>query len=409
MPRFGCQGELRLNRLSGKNGKNALMEIAAAYPENPPDFLLHYKYLAAVRRVARGGAHGYNNIFTGLGGQITMLRQERGMLSDIPERRTDLIGDLLRRGTEQTAILSGIARGEETETRSNSPLLPATRAVDLLNCISRVHRFELVSRVQQERFVCSAQEVIMLLFYLGENCVDATPDGGSVVLEAGREDAGSGDNANPDLILSFRDRGPGISAGILSAVGTPFITRSSEAPYRGLGLYAAQILAEKNQGRLVFSRSAAGETVVSAVFPLVDHGKRAIPQDADIKEESSRNDLGRHCFLVVEDDEAMRTLLLNRLQRRGHMVFCVDTCKEALEEYSLLFDIITTILMDVGLCDTSGYECYQHLRGINPQVRIIFMSGQDSMIPKEIEGNTVFLQKPFTMAQLEKAVYDVHI
>ena len=65
--------------------------------------------------------------------------------------------------------------------------------------------------------------------------------------------------------------------------------------------------------------------------------------------------------------------------------------------------------MDVGLRDASGYECYQKIMGINPQARIIFMSGQDAMIPEEIERDTAFLQKPFTMDQLEKAVCDVHI
>ena len=57
----------------------------------------------------------------------------------------------------------------------------------------------------------------------------------------------------------------------------------------------------------------------------------------------------------------------------------------------------------------SGYECYQKLQVVNPRARVIFMSGQDAMIPKKIQGSTVFLQKPFTMDQLEKAVRDVQI
>ena len=117
----------------------------------------------------------------------------------------------------------------------------------------------------------------------------------------------------------------------------------------------------------------------------------------------------KQCFLVVEDDEAMRTLLLNRLQRRGHMVFCVHTCAEAMEEYALLHEIITTVLMDVGLQDSSGYACSRRIAAINPQARIIFMSGEEATIPKEITGNSIFLQKPFTLNQLEKAVRDVHL
>jgi hypothetical protein len=36
------------------------------------------------------------------------------------------------------------------------------------------------------------------------------------------------------------------------------------------------------------------------------------------------------------------------------------------------------------------------------------MSGQEAMPPQENAGNTVFLQKPFTLEQLEKVVCDAH-
>ncbi len=157
-------------------------------PEHLQDLLLQHKYLGAVRRVARGVAHGYNNIFTGLGGQIAMLQHEVALPSDLSSNRNELVGGLLQRGIEQTAILSGIARDADTDNRSHFPLVPATKVVELLNCISRVHRFELTSKVQHEKFFCNTRDIVLLLFYLGENCVDATPEGGVVVLEVRRED-----------------------------------------------------------------------------------------------------------------------------------------------------------------------------------------------------------------------------
>ena len=66
-----------------------------------------------------------------------------------------------------------------------------------------------------------------------------------------------------------------------------------------------------------------------------------------------------------------------------------------------------TVLMDVGLRDASGYECRRKLLAINRQVRVIFMSGQQEIAPREITRKSVFLQKPFTMDQLETAVQDV--
>ena len=388
------------------------MEISAAArlsPEHLRDLLLQHKYLAAVRRVARGVAHGYNNIFTGLSGQITMLQQESAVLTDLSSKRNELVGDLLKRGIEQTAILSGIAREADTDSRSHLPLVPAAKALELLNCISRVHRFELLSRIQQEKLVCNPRDIVLLLFYLGENCVDATPEGGCVVLEVCREETAAG--PAPELAFRFRDRGPGLPEGIRARLGEPFVTGGDPSPNRGLGLYSALILAGRNKGRIAYSRSTADETVTGVIFPLAAEEARARPSEPDTaeKERRTKNELIKQCFLVVEDDEAMRTLLLNRLQRRGHMVFCVHTCAEAMEEYALLHEIITTVLMDVGLQDASGYECSRKIAAINPRARIIFMSGEEAAIPKKITGNPVFLQKPFTLDQLEKAVRDVHL
>jgi CheY-like chemotaxis protein len=381
-------------------------------PEHLQGLLLQHKYLAAVRRVARGMAHGYNNIFTGLGGQIALLRQDTDLPSDLSCKRAELVGDLLDRGIEQTAILSGIARDGDNATRSHYPLALAAKTVDLLHCISPVHRFELVSAVQKETFVCNARDIVLLLFYLGENCVEASPDGGVVVFEVCREETDTG-LGPPELTFRFRDRGPGFTDHILAVLGDPFVTTRDGSPYRGLGIHAAQVLAGRNNGRIIFSGRSGDETVVSAVFPVFPvaaekPGVRAPEIAAGEPKNRIKNELKRQCFLVVEDEAAIRAMLFHKLQHRGHMVFCVPSCEQALEEYALLHDIITTVLLDVGLPDAGGYECYRKIVEINPRARIIFMSGQDAPPPQENAGNTVFLQKPFTLEQLEKVVCDAH-
>lgn len=373
--------------------------------EGPPaNLLLHYKYLAAVRRVARGVAHNYNNIFTGLAGQTTILQQENALLGEVGSKRCELIGDLLQRGIEQTAVLSGFAKDVEHDLRLQSPLLIAGKVLELLRCISRVHRFELINRLHQGRILGNFREIQLLLFYLGENCVDATPDGGPIILELAEE----GDNGGGEMIsFCFRDQGPGIADTLVARLGAPFVTTQSDGPGRGLGWYAARILADRYGGSLHLARTEEGNCV-TVLLPRTTEEQHQ-PLSPTPSSLLRRTEIGKQCFLVVEDDEAMRKLLLNRLQRRGHMVFCVDTCVEALEEYSLLYDIITIVLMDVGLRDDSGYECCRKMVEINPAARVIFMSGQEEMAPKEMAGRTVFLQKPFTIDQLEEAVHDVQI
>lgn len=367
--------------------------------EQLEQLLLHQKYLTAVRRVARGVAHNYNNIFTGLGGQANMLLQEAALPISHDDKRSGLINQLLQRGIEQTAILYNFTRDDPGQSCPQSPLLVAGKAVELLNTVSRLHRFHLRCETTREKIAGKVRDLVLLLFYLGENGVDATPEGGEIDLLVSSP-------AQRQVAFTFADKGPGFAPEQAAAFGKPFNTKKDPACGRGLGLYAATILAARYGGTLA-SRREGNLTLVSATLPQVIEEQSSLPADATADRLKPQS-LPRQCFLVVEDDEAMRTLLLNRLRRRGHMVFCVDTCAEAVEEFLHLHDIITTVLMDVGLRDGSGYECCQRLMAIAPQARVVFMSGEHEPPRESCPGDIVFLQKPFTMDQLEQAIVYVH-
>jgi CheY-like chemotaxis protein len=209
------------------------------------------------------------------------------------------------------------------------------------------------------------------------------------------------------VVFTFADEGPGFAAEQAAVFGKPFNTHQDPDSWRGLGLYASTSLAARYGGTLA-NRRQGNVTLISATFPLLTEEQPIRPTGTSTRRLKPQS-LPRQCFLVVEDDEAMRTLLLNRLQRRGHMVFCVDTCAEAVEEFLHLHDIITTVLMDVGLRDDSGYECCRRLLAISPQTRVVFMSGEHEPPRESCSNDFVFLQKPFTMDQLEQAIVDVHL
>ncbi len=112
----------------------------------------------------------------------------------------------------------------------------------------------------------------------------------------------------------------------------------------------------------------------------------------------------RETFFVVEDDEAMRDLIVSSLQRRGHVVFSAETCGEALEDFEFVHEAVTVLLIDIGLTDSDGFECMKKMLTISSQVKVIFMSGEDIGKQKYNKYNAAFLKKPFTVKEIEELV-----
>ncbi len=64
---------------------------------------------------------------------------------------------------------------------------------------------------------------------------------------------------------------------------------------------------------------------------------------------------------------------------------------------------IPFLLTDVMMPGINGREVAEQLRRMNPQMKVIFMSGYSDRILSnagELQLSTLYLQKPFTVAQL---------
>jgi CheY-like chemotaxis protein len=104
--------------------------------------------------------------------------------------------------------------------------------------------------------------------------------------------------------------------------------------------------------------------------------------------------------LLVEDEEAVRELLVSVLERAGFEVHAARTAEEALElERQRRFDVLLT---DVALPTMTGPELARDVRRRSPGTRVLFMSGYagDSLDAAESGGPRAFIQKPFSSRDL---------
>jgi two-component system cell cycle sensor histidine kinase/response regulator CckA len=113
-------------------------------------------------------------------------------------------------------------------------------------------------------------------------------------------------------------------------------------------------------------------------------------------------------ILVVDDDEAVLTIVARMLKRRGYLTR-VAASGEAAEEILEREGEVDLIVADLRMPGISGVELVRRARARYPQVAAIYISGHvenPAPLPEgEAEAGTV-LEKPFSGEQLLKAVGD---
>ena len=111
-------------------------------------------------------------------------------------------------------------------------------------------------------------------------------------------------------------------------------------------------------------------------------------------------------ILIVEDDEAVRTLVARQLTRNGYDVRTAAGPLEALE--AIRDWDVHLLLMDMGLPGMHGLDLVHLLRGANLGIPAIAITGEqlDADVA-QAAGFLHLLIKPFGLDELLKAVRDV--
>lgn len=107
--------------------------------------------------------------------------------------------------------------------------------------------------------------------------------------------------------------------------------------------------------------------------------------------------------LVVEDEELMRRLIQRALERGGYRALCVPSAEDALARLARE-DGFALALVDVTLPGMSGVDLASILRRERPAMRLLFITGADTITARALWRQGPVLPKPFTPMQLLDAV-----
>jgi DNA-binding NtrC family response regulator len=112
-------------------------------------------------------------------------------------------------------------------------------------------------------------------------------------------------------------------------------------------------------------------------------------------------------ILLVDDEIPLLQLLEKYLQRQGHQVEIQSRSEQALRSFEKAPHNYDLVIADLGMPDLPGDTMLQHMLAIRPDVPVLICSGSPffvSTLPKVLEKQVAFLQKPFAPKMLSEAI-----
>ncbi|HEX7240583.1 MAG TPA: ATP-binding protein, partial [Longimicrobiaceae bacterium] len=228
------------------------------------------------------------------------------------------------------------------------------------------------------------------------------PGGGRLTVETALDDALPGGAVS----LRVSDTGTGMDRATVERIWEPFFTTKDAGRGTGLGLATVRGIVERSGGAVRVESEPGRGTVFHVTLP------RAVPEAAAPEEPApaeARPAGGSETVLLVEDDEAVRTLVQLILERQGYTVLPAADGSQALRAVLRSGGPVHLLVTDVVMPGMNGRELAEQLAAHAPGVRVVYMSGysEREMERYGIRGpNAVRVRKPFSPAQLARAVRD---
>jgi PAS domain S-box-containing protein len=374
--------------------------------------LIQSQKLESVGRLAGGVAHDFNNLLLVIKGYVEMAQAE------VPQDH--VLGH----------HLAEVARAADSAAALTAQMLTFSRrqiiapvVLDLNGVITHVRgmlarmlgedigvRVVLAADLWRVRFDQGQAEQI--LFNLAVNARDAMPSGGTLMIETANATLDNGyADEHPDVaagdyvVLTVSDTGLGMSSETREHAFEPFYTTKLPGAGTGLGLAIIHGAVSQNGGRIELYSEVGHGTTFKIYLPRTSDADRQPAEPPDIGRPR-----GHEAILLVEDDQAVRTLARRLLERQGYCVHEFAEPAAAIDWLRTGEAPIDLLFTDVIMPGMNGKELAAHVQTLRPGTKVLFVSGYTAnviVLHGVLKPGTEFLAKPYTQQAVAAKVREV--
>ncbi|MCG8633870.1 MAG: response regulator [Desulfobacterales bacterium] len=415
-------------RLQTKNRLNIPVEIAVSpVPDscrNGPVFQAHISdisksrteeyatdstsdRLRSIGALAGGIAHNFNNIMTGLYGNITLAKME---LSEETEAIAHLekAENSMEEAVKLTRQLLTFAKGGEPikETFDPSELIQGTAAFNLSGSPVRL---DIDIHAPLWSIHADKEQIGQVVANIVTNARESMKKGGALTIELENTTLLK-DNLltiarGAYLKLVFRDKGDGIHQTDLDRIFDPYFTTKPDG--KGMGLSICYSIVNKHKGHISVVSQLGTGTVVTIYLPAEPP---ETPEEVTMTTDNSTSE-NKARILVMDDEEHIRSITRKMLEKFGYTVVLTSDGEEAVEEYGRAAEQgnpYNLVIMDLTIPGgMGGKEASTEILAMDPSARIVVSSGYSNdpvMADYKAYGLKGIIPKPYRLTELQETI-----
>ncbi len=369
--------------------------------------------MESIGTLAGGIAHDFNNILGIILGYVFRLdkvQQEPskvvhsvGQIKKAVERGANLVRQLLTFARQTDVLLESV--------RINAIVEEIIKM--LSETFPKTITFSLHLDPNIPSIIADPNQLHQSLLNLCVNARDAMPSGGNLSIST--ETVASEKlrqrlpmvRADQYVCLSVSDTGIGMDEATRHRIFEPFFTTKQRGQGTGLGLAVVYGIVNSHHGLIDVESEPRHGTTFRLYFPLEP---AVVKVQAGRQEDKSPIPGGHETILVVEDEDMLLEVLQNLLEAKGYRVITARDGQEAVEQFTRHSKEISVVLTDMGLPKLGGWEAFQQMKQVNPNIKAILASGYlDPNLKTEMtrDGAKDFIPKPYDPDQVLRRIREI--
>ncbi len=404
--------------VEGSKGGVVFTAVDITEKKNMELQLVHAQKMETIGELAGGVAHDFNNILTGITGNISMLRYT----TDEAKREHYL--NSLETITERAKGLTRQILAFTKRNEGNPEVIPVDHAIGEVidiatKSIPKNIRIESSLRGKDLRVFIDRTNLIQILLNLVVNAKDAIGDrqdglisiqASPVVVDKGSRRQYLLHSAGRYVRIEVKDNGCGMNMDVLPKIFDPFFTTKLKGAEKGtgLGLSIAYNIIKNAGGSILVSSSPGSGSTFTVLLPLSRSRDRSKSERTKPLQSPSR---GSVRVLLVDDEDMLRDIGREMLCMLGHSVRTACNGRECLEILANDPEGFDLVILDMIMPELDGYHTLKEMEKIGKDTRVVISTGFSFEHEKDdLFSNPLIvarLNKPFNIRELSQVLEEV--